>query len=433
MIDLSNAKTLNRCTREYRAGETLFLEGDDTLDMFVLVRGRLEVYKDNQLIAEVTEPGSLVGEMSYLLGSVRTATVKAVADSQVIPIASGRIADCLRDVPEFAPQIAQSLARRLQETTQVVHGLKEFCDQLPDAVIMTDRDLHVLAWNRAAEKLHGLSWQQIKGGQLEDVYMDPEEYHRFIGDVLAGRALHEKKLWIKHPDEGQRYVSTSTTVLYDGHHNVDGFLFLSRDVTQVRKLEEKYRLIRNWLLPIMAVLALAVGGLTISVPRFSKGIQVLDRQQESFRARIQQDSQRLSSSLAEPLAAGDTTAVTELFRRYFVEQAPEFHCIKGLIVLDGDKKVIAAHGPAGPENVAVQSGVSYSGITFQGDERSVCRLLSLFRPDKEHPMGAPGLELACGMGNAKNGAQSWLVFQLDPERLSREFGIDQEVLARMRF
>ena len=55
MIDILNMPELEKCSENFSPGDSLFLEGDDTRDMFVLVSGRLEVLKDNKVLFEINK------------------------------------------------------------------------------------------------------------------------------------------------------------------------------------------------------------------------------------------------------------------------------------------------------------------------------------------------------------------------------------------
>lgn len=428
MLDIINRPELLKFCRDFKAGEDLFLEGDDSRDMYILVSGRLEIFKDDKLISGISAAGAMVGEMSHLLGSRRTATVRAGRDSRVMVISSDRIADFFQEFPELIPHITQSLAERLHETTRVMHGLREFCDQLPDAVIMTDREMNILAWNRAAEMLHGRTWQEINGRPLAEIFLEPAEYRHFIDDVRAGRSLYEKIIAVRHPEEADVFASVSTTVLYDGHHNVEGFIFLSRDVTRVKKLEDQYRRFRKLLVPALIACGLLAAALFFSIPYFSKGLRVLDLRKESFRNRIVQDSQSLAAAIPGLESAGDNGPVQQVIQDYFADRSAELNGINGLVLLDRDKKVIAAFSPFREDRGAAMVGSSYSGITFRGDNEARCRHLTLFRSDKHNPMGVQGEEIACALPQG-----GWFVFQLDMERLSRDFGIEAGKLDKIDF
>ena len=429
MTDILDIPGLDKCSEDFRQGDSLFLEGDDTRDMYILVSGRLEVLKDNKVLFEIDKPGSLFGEMSYLLESRRTATVKAINDVRAIRVPGDTVEDFLVEFPALAPHISKVLAQRLKETTSVMHGFREFCDQLPDAVIMTDNERNIMAWNRAAEKLHGRSWQEMKGQPLAEVYRDPKEYQEFIDTVCTGHSLLEKVLKIKHPDKDEQYVSVSTTVLYDAHHNVEGYLFLGRDVTDIKNLEKKYKQIRNWMIPAVAGVALLIAAFFVSIPYFSKGVKILDLRKESFRSRIVQDSQSLSSSLASIEKDDELVTLQQLFEGYFADNTALLSGIKGLMLLDSDKQVTAAFWPGRESDAAATLGTSYSGITFRGDEDSSYKHLTLFRTDSVNPRGVKGDEITYKLP----GKTGWLVFQLDMDLLNKEFGIESKMLDKIDF
>ena len=106
---------LDYCTggtqRDVPAGTIVIHEGGTTGHLFVLIAGRLEVIKGDTIVASITEPGAMVGEMSVLLDQPHTATVRAASDSTVYEF--GDAAAFLRDQPAVALLIARLLAQRL--------------------------------------------------------------------------------------------------------------------------------------------------------------------------------------------------------------------------------------------------------------------------------------------------------------------------------
>jgi CRP-like cAMP-binding protein len=77
-------KDLQKYLKTYQKGDTLFVEGEESQDLYVLVSGHLEVLIGEKKIAEITEPGALFGELSSLLGAKRTATVQAENEVKVL-------------------------------------------------------------------------------------------------------------------------------------------------------------------------------------------------------------------------------------------------------------------------------------------------------------------------------------------------------------
>jgi len=433
MLDIINQPDMQQYAKTFAPGETLFLQGDYSQDMYILASGKLDVYKGDKKIAELADPGTTAGELSYLFGSKRTATIKALNDVEAIMVPADQIKNILRKYPSISHEITLRLARRLEETTEIMHGLREFNDQLPDAIIMADKDRNILSWNQAAEKLHGRTWQQMKGYPLADLYQDSRAYEQFVADVQAGNSLREKELVVKHPDGNKRFVSTSTTVLYDGHHNMEGFIFLSRDVTSIKDLEKKYKRIKRWLIPSIAFFCVAIISLFFTLPYFSRGNRILDYKKATFETRIIQDSQNITKAVTAHLATGNLAAVNGIIQTFFENETPEHFGITGLAILDSNKKVISAYSIIMRDKAAAIIGSSYSGIKFKGEEETAYKLLTLFRADKRHRMGTKGVEIAYEIRNENGEITNWLIFQLEMEHLDREYGIDTKTLSRIDF
>jgi len=431
-LDIINQPDMQQYAKTFAPGETLFLEGDYSQDMYILVSGKLDIYKGDKKIAELADPGTTAGELSYLFGSKRTATIKALNNVEAIMVPADHIKNVLRKYPPISHEITLRLAKRLEETTKIMHGLREFNDQLPDAIIMADKERNILSWNQAAEKLHGRTWEQMKGYPLANLYEDTQEYEQFVSDVQAGNSLREKELVVKHPDGNKRFVSTSTTVLYDGHHNVEGFIFLSRDVTNIKDLEKKYKRTKRWLIPLVAFSCVAMISLFFTFPYLSRGSRILDYKKATFETRIIQDSQNLSSSIASYLAVENFTAIKGIMQIYFENENPEHFGINGLAILDRNKKVKSAYSTKTRDKAAIIDS-SYSGIKFKGDEEAAYKLLTLFRSDKEHRMGTKGVEIAYEIRHGNGEITNWLIFQLEMEHLDREYGIDTKILSKLDF
>ncbi|HSI40141.1 MAG TPA: Crp/Fnr family transcriptional regulator [Xanthobacteraceae bacterium] len=109
---------------KHLAGASLLLEeGQRTGRVYVLVEGRIGVYRGETLITVLDEPGSLVGEMSFLLDTPHTATARTLGDATV------RIADnaegFFRTHPELSWLVARLLAKRLKVATNYLVDLTQ--------------------------------------------------------------------------------------------------------------------------------------------------------------------------------------------------------------------------------------------------------------------------------------------------------------------
>jgi CRP-like cAMP-binding protein len=113
--------------REVPAGTPVLREGSKTGHLFVLLEGRLEVVKGDSVVAVLSEPGAMFGEMSVLLDQPHTATVRAASDSLIYEFDDA--AAFLRDQPAVALLIARLLAQRLNvATTYLADLMRQYGD-----------------------------------------------------------------------------------------------------------------------------------------------------------------------------------------------------------------------------------------------------------------------------------------------------------------
>jgi len=103
-------------------GKQVICEGETTGRLYVLIDGKLDVLKGGTIVASVTEPGSILGEMSALLGKPHTATVCAASNARVYEFEDA--ATFLRSQPNVALMVAKILARRLQDATEYLAEIK---------------------------------------------------------------------------------------------------------------------------------------------------------------------------------------------------------------------------------------------------------------------------------------------------------------------
>jgi len=108
--------------RNVAAGTEVLHEGGRTGHLYVLIEGRLDVVKGDTVVATLTEPGAVLGEMSVLLDQPHTATVRAAQDSVIYEIDDA--ASFLRQQPAVALVIARMLAQRLNVANTYLADLK---------------------------------------------------------------------------------------------------------------------------------------------------------------------------------------------------------------------------------------------------------------------------------------------------------------------
>jgi CRP-like cAMP-binding protein len=111
----------------FAQGSALLEEGKKTHLIYILIEGRLEIFKKTIPVAIINEPGAVVGEMSVLLDIPHTALVKAATDVKVYRINNG--ADYFKSNAELSWHIAKVLAQRLNAATTYLADLtKQYAD-----------------------------------------------------------------------------------------------------------------------------------------------------------------------------------------------------------------------------------------------------------------------------------------------------------------
>lgn len=121
--DQINALLMHAEVNHFGRGEAVIEEGADGESMFILLRGtaQVSVAKNGAAIrVGVLRQGDCFGEMSLLTGELRTATVRAEKDCEVLEISKPVMADLLRDSPECLEQLSALLAHRKMETEGIV-------------------------------------------------------------------------------------------------------------------------------------------------------------------------------------------------------------------------------------------------------------------------------------------------------------------------
>ncbi len=121
LIELSSSLCRLTCS----AGETVIWEGSENADVFILISGRLDVLMtrggSEQRVGGV-RPGEVFGEMSFLTGERRSATVRAAQDSECFVLRAADLRIFIAKEPLILVQMAKVLARRLRKLDESVLG-----------------------------------------------------------------------------------------------------------------------------------------------------------------------------------------------------------------------------------------------------------------------------------------------------------------------
>ncbi|MBI2372497.1 MAG: cyclic nucleotide-binding domain-containing protein [Deltaproteobacteria bacterium] len=111
------------------AGRIIFSEGNSGFDIFVVKSGIVEVIKNHPErgphVVSYQSAGDCFGEMSFITGLLRSATVKVPTRAEVFRIPAEAFDQLLHEYPEVSLALAKVLAYRLQVANEL-HAAEKF-------------------------------------------------------------------------------------------------------------------------------------------------------------------------------------------------------------------------------------------------------------------------------------------------------------------
>lgn len=428
-MEILNHPILQKYAKTCAAGSVIMTEGDTADSLYILIEGSLDIIKGGKKIHEINIPGAFFGELSFLLGTERIASVIAATDNtRFLCLPNSEVDGIWEQFPDFARQLAKNLAKRLHETTNVAQGFREFCDQMPDAVIMTNADYTVLSWNKAAEKLYGRPWHRMRGKSIEDIYDNQAAFKQFMAELNAKGAIREKTLKINHPDKDWFFVSTSTTILKDPKNHTQGYLFLGRDATSLQKIDGKKWPVKKWLVPVVLGLALLAGWLTwrqLAVTPQTNHLSADNFKYEHIVARFGRDAAALELALRPALKSGDQRTARKVLADYFSDFQPELDGITGVMILDNPEKIFCGYLLAQPDNIEL-ARQTYRGTKFSESRAGATPEMNIFMVSRTASSGGEGVEVMVALRKHP----ALLAFRLDMDLIKRKYGFDINGLAK---
>jgi len=105
------------------AGSDAIEQGTESESLLVLIKGEVEILRDNVRVAKSSAPGAIFGEMSVLLGCDHTATVRALQPSSFAVVENPR--QFLASSTEMSLHVATMLAARLNTRASYLVDVKQ--------------------------------------------------------------------------------------------------------------------------------------------------------------------------------------------------------------------------------------------------------------------------------------------------------------------
>jgi CRP-like cAMP-binding protein len=97
----------------FRAGDTIFAEGEPAEVMYGIKRGEVEIVKGDRVV-ETLGPDGFFGEMALVDQSPRSASARAKTECELVPINQNHFTFMVGEVPFFSLVVMRKMAERIR-------------------------------------------------------------------------------------------------------------------------------------------------------------------------------------------------------------------------------------------------------------------------------------------------------------------------------
>jgi CRP-like cAMP-binding protein len=104
-------------TRFFKAGTTIFREGEEAHELFVIKSGEVRIQIGNRTVSELSAD-HIFGEMALIDNQPRSASAIAVTDVELVPVSEKQFLFLVGQTPYFALKVMRVLAERLRATNK---------------------------------------------------------------------------------------------------------------------------------------------------------------------------------------------------------------------------------------------------------------------------------------------------------------------------
>jgi CRP/FNR family transcriptional regulator, cyclic AMP receptor protein len=104
-------------TRLFKAGTTIFREGEQAHELFVIKSGDVRIQIGNRTVSELSAD-HIFGEMALIDNEPRSASAIAVTDVELVPVSEKQFLFLVGQTPYFALKVMGVLAQRLRATNK---------------------------------------------------------------------------------------------------------------------------------------------------------------------------------------------------------------------------------------------------------------------------------------------------------------------------
>ncbi len=149
---------------------------------------------------------------------------------------------------EPGKSIQQQLKKHVLEKTREIQDARRFNENIihsiTDGIMVLDSSLKIQTWNRKMETIFGLPAKRVLGKSLELIalpFVDPGLIDRIKDVIRSGVQIEEKSVHFRTRTRSRIVLNLKMIPLLDQKSQVSGIVVLHEDVTDIERIEIRYR------------------------------------------------------------------------------------------------------------------------------------------------------------------------------------------------
>lgn len=123
-------ESVSKCvlTRSFCKDETIILQEDESVQaLFMIASGEVKVYisgiDEKETILSILTKGDFFGEMSLIDGAPRSASVKSIANSEILILKREDFLSQIKKKPELAMSLMEEMSSRIRKANRQISSL----------------------------------------------------------------------------------------------------------------------------------------------------------------------------------------------------------------------------------------------------------------------------------------------------------------------
>lgn len=171
-----------------KPGQVLFSKGEDSNGMYLVRKGELQVYLEQQgrevPLANVSG-GGMIGEMALFDQKPRSASVKAVSDVEITQITNDDFRKLIKQIPRWFTSLMITLSGRLRATNERLQSMEakttddmEYMQSILKIIYLID-----LIWHKEGIK-EGKVWTIEQDSLVDNICLIFSENPMFVRKII---------------------------------------------------------------------------------------------------------------------------------------------------------------------------------------------------------------------------------------------------------